>query len=178
MVDHFRLEAAGDFPDARGLRDWDVSELINQGLPLPREVDADLLPKLLQQNLQLPLDPREDDPVSSPYSLNSTLLGEVRDARPAPPLLRRLGRLRGRLKSAVLLNDLLALPDCSTIAHRTKQAAVFRLPDRLRWPPGSDTDIVTSRGRPMALGIVQARESPPGPPAQDSDIVKDLDAPG
>jgi hypothetical protein len=43
-----------------GLRDWDVSELINQGLPLPREVDADLLPKLLKQNLQLPLDPGED----------------------------------------------------------------------------------------------------------------------
>jgi hypothetical protein len=30
----------------------------------------------------------------------------------------------------------------------------------------------------MALGILQARESPPGLPAQDSDILEDLDATG
>jgi hypothetical protein len=51
-------------------------------------------------------------------------------------------------------------------------------PDRLRWPPGSDTGIVASKGRPMALAILQARESPPDKPAQDSDILKDLDATG
>jgi hypothetical protein len=28
----------------------------------------------------------------------------------------------------------------------------------------------------MTLGIFQARESPPGPPAQDSDIAKNLNA--
>jgi hypothetical protein len=132
MLDHFPLEAAVDVSDTRGLRDCDVSELINQGLPLPREIDADLLPKLLKQNIQLPLDPREDDPVSSPYSLNSTLLGEVWDPRPAPPLLRWLGCLHGPLQPAVLLNDLIALPDCSTTAQSTKQAVVFCLP---RPPP-------------------------------------------
>jgi hypothetical protein len=30
----------------------------------------------------------------------------------------------------------------------------------------------------MALGILQARESPPGQPAQDSGMIKDLDATG
>jgi hypothetical protein len=101
---------AADVSDARGLRDWDVSELTNQGLPLPCEVDADLLPKLLQQNRQLPLDPREDDLASSPY-LNSTFLGEVRNPRPAPPPLSLPGPLRGALQPAVLLNDLFALPE-------------------------------------------------------------------
>jgi hypothetical protein len=46
------------------------------------------------------------------------------------------------------------------------------------WPPGSDTDIVASKGRSVALAILQARESPPGPSAQDSDVLKDLDATG
>jgi hypothetical protein len=54
----FPFGGRGRLPDARGLRDWDVSDLINQGLPLPGEVDADMLLKLLKQNLQLPLDPR------------------------------------------------------------------------------------------------------------------------
>jgi hypothetical protein len=63
-------------PDRRNcLRDWDVCELINQDLPLTREVDADLLPKLLKQNLQLSLDPREDETtLYGPHSLHSTLL--------------------------------------------------------------------------------------------------------
>jgi hypothetical protein len=78
MVDHFPLKTAANVPGARGLRDWDASELINQGLRLPAEVDADLLPKPLKQNLQLPFDPREDGPVSSPHSLISTLLGKSR----------------------------------------------------------------------------------------------------
>jgi hypothetical protein len=170
MVDHFRLEAAADVSDARGLRDWDVSELINQGLPLPREVDGDMLPKRLKQNLQLLIDPREDDPVSSPYSL-----GEVRDPRPAPPLLRRLGRLRDPLQTAVLLNDLLTLPDYSTTAQNRPQSLASS--GRHRWLPGSYTDIVASKGWLMALGSLQVRESPPGCHAQDSDILKDLSEP-
>jgi hypothetical protein len=63
--------------------------------------------------------------------------------------------------------------------HKAQNRPQFSAsPGRLRWPPGSDTDIVASKGQPMALGILQARESPPGPPAQGSDIITDLDATG
>jgi hypothetical protein len=146
-VDHFRFETAADVPNARGLRDWDLSEPVQQGLPFPREVDADLPPKLLKQNLQLPLSPRKDDLVSFPYSHNSIFLGEVREPRPVPPLLRRLGRLRDPLHPARLLNGLLALPDFAAIVQSTKQTPVICLP---RPPP------LASKGRPMALAILLA----------------------
>jgi hypothetical protein len=148
MVEHFRLTTTADVPNAHGLRDWNLPELIYHGLPLLREIDADLPPKLLKHNLQFPLDPRKDDPVSSRCCGNSTFLGKLRNSRPMPPVLRRLGNLRGPIQPAILLNDILALSDFSTIAQSRKRAPVVYLP---RPPP------LAPKGRLMALAILLAR---------------------